>query len=232
MMISIDRHTLSTLLDCAATHIEDIETGIRDGYYEEADNTDLVGKKNALQAAKALMPEESIAPGVRVQTVNGEVDTDEDGALRQTEPGTWGVIASHNHADHWDLTFPGGGWVVVTEAELADDTQYRVAKPSQSDSSQDHDNSHSYVHHAATGRTGIFTAKYDQHAARDGHCFTVLGVVDPSSFDAQECGVLFAIQFADGELIQAWPEEVQSVRSSKSATAQRLRTDAEKSDLN
>ena len=58
--------------------------------------------------------------------------------------------------------------------------------------------------------TGTFASKYDQHAERDGQAFTVLGVVDPSTYDAAECGEMFSIRFADGVQIVAWPEEVES----------------------
>ncbi len=70
-----------------------------------------------------------IHPGLRVQTIQGELDTDEHGAERHTPPGTWGHIQAHNHADHWDLAFPNGAWVVVTAAELADATQYELRQP-------------------------------------------------------------------------------------------------------
>jgi hypothetical protein len=67
-----------------------------------------------------------------------------------------------------------------------------------------------YIDHPASGKTGTFAAKYDQHAERNGQTFTVLGAVDPSTYDADECGEMFTIRFADGVQIDAWPEEVQS----------------------
>lgn len=67
-----------------------------------------------------------------------------------------------------------------------------------------------YIDHPASGKTGTFAAKYDQHAERNGQSFTVLGAVDPSTYDADECGEMFTIRFADGVQIDAWPEEVQS----------------------
>lgn len=74
-----------------------------------------------------------------------------------------------------------------------------------------------FIEHPSSGNTGIFTAKYDQHAHRDGQSFTVLGLIDPKSYDAQDCGEMFCILFADGEQIEAWPEEVESaVKPSKS----------------
>ena len=72
-----------------------------------------------------------IYPGLRVQTISGELDTDSEGEERHTPPGSWGWIESHNHADHWglnhwDLMFPNGASVVVTETELRDAAQYKT----------------------------------------------------------------------------------------------------------
>lgn len=67
-----------------------------------------------------------------------------------------------------------------------------------------------YIEHPASGKTGTFAAKYDQHAERNGQTFTVLGAVDPSTYDNAECGEMFFIRFADGVQIEAWPEEVES----------------------
>lgn len=67
-----------------------------------------------------------------------------------------------------------------------------------------------YIEHSASGKTGTFAAKYDQHAERNGQTFTVLGAVDPKTYDATECGEMFSIRFADGVQIDAWPEEVES----------------------
>lgn len=67
-----------------------------------------------------------------------------------------------------------------------------------------------YIDHPASGKTGTFAAKYDQHAARNGQTFTILGAVDPRAYDASECGEMFTIRFADGVQIEAWPEEVES----------------------
>ena len=73
-----------------------------------------------------------------------------------------------------------------------------------------------YIDHPASGKTGTFAAKYDQHAERNGQTFTVLGAVDPSTYDADECGEMFTIRFADGVQIDAWPEEVESARVAQS----------------
>jgi hypothetical protein len=67
-----------------------------------------------------------------------------------------------------------------------------------------------FLQHACSGMTGTFATKYDQHAQRNGQAFTVLGVVDPTTYDAAECGEMFTIRFADGVQIVAWPEEVES----------------------
>jgi hypothetical protein len=66
------------------------------------------------------------------------------------------------------------------------------------------------VEHAAAGLSGVFTAKYDQYAERDGQAFTVLGAVDPKTYDSEEGGEMFFIRFADDVVIEAWPEEVES----------------------
>lgn len=73
-----------------------------------------------------------------------------------------------------------------------------------------------YIEHPASGKTGTFAAKYDQHAERNGQTFTVLGAVDPTTYDADECGPLYSIRFADGAEIEAWPEEVESARVARS----------------
>ena len=73
-----------------------------------------------------------------------------------------------------------------------------------------------YIDHPASGTTGTFAAKYDQHAERNGQTFTVLGAVDPTTYDADECGTMYSIRFADGAEIEAWPEEVESARVARS----------------
>ena len=67
-----------------------------------------------------------------------------------------------------------------------------------------------FIDHSASGKTGTFAAKFDQHAERNGQQFTVLGALNPSTFDEAECGEMFVIRFADGVQIEAWPEEVES----------------------
>ena len=60
-----------------------------------------------------------------------------------------------------------------------------------------------YIEHPASGKTGTFAAKYDQYAENNGQSFTVLGAVDPKTYDAEECGTMYSIRFADGaEMIQ------------------------------
>lgn len=54
-----------------------------------------------------------------------------------------------------------------------------------------------------------FTSPYDQYADRRGQHFTVVGKVDPASYDYDECGIMYHIRFDDGTEIQAWPEEVE-----------------------
>lgn len=73
-----------------------------------------------------------------------------------------------------------------------------------------------YIEHPASGKTGTFAAKYDQHAERNGQTFTVLGAVDPKTYDAEECGTMYCICFADGAEIEAWPEEVETALVARS----------------
>lgn len=64
--------------------------------------------------------------------------------------------------------------------------------------------------HPSGGKTGNFAARYGQHAERDGQHFTLLGAVDPKTYDSHECGPMYSIRFVDGVEIEAWPEEVAS----------------------
>ncbi|KGG86205.1 hypothetical protein P245_21030 [Comamonas thiooxydans] len=67
-----------------------------------------------------------------------------------------------------------------------------------------------YLKHSASGRTGKFIAQYDQYVERNDQSFTILGIVDPRTYDAHDCGQMFCIQFNDGMQISAWPEEVEN----------------------
>lgn len=55
-----------------------------------------------------------------------------------------------------------------------------------------------------------FHAELEERKDRDGQRFTVLGMVEPSSYDFEEIGPLYRIQFPDGAQIDAWPEEVEA----------------------
>lgn len=54
-----------------------------------------------------------------------------------------------------------------------------------------------------------FTTPFDQHADREGEPFRVLGMVEPTSYDFDEVGPMYRIEFGDGTQIDAWPEEVE-----------------------
>ena len=76
----------------------------------------------------------TILPGVRVQTLNGEVDLDENSQERHTPAGSVGWIAAHNHRDasgldNWNVHFPNGAAIILTSDELKDATQYAVSAP-------------------------------------------------------------------------------------------------------
>jgi hypothetical protein len=55
-----------------------------------------------------------------------------------------------------------------------------------------------------------FYGRYDQYAHRDGQPFTLVAVLNPGNDPAidAECGSMFRIQFPDGQMILAWPEEI------------------------
>ncbi len=59
----IDKETflesLSTILDCAQSHVDDIETGIEEGIYDKAENQDLGDKEKALETVRAWYAENS-----------------------------------------------------------------------------------------------------------------------------------------------------------------------------
>lgn len=55
-----------------------------------------------------------------------------------------------------------------------------------------------------------FTTEFDEHADREGDPFTVVGMVEPRSYDFEEVGPLYRIQFGDGLEIDAYPEEVET----------------------
>lgn len=53
--VSIDRDVLRLLVACGAAHIEDVESGIEERLYSEAENADLPQKQAALEAAQATL---------------------------------------------------------------------------------------------------------------------------------------------------------------------------------
>ena len=53
-----------------------------------------------------------------------------------------------------------------------------------------------------------FASPFDQYRDRIGQPFRLLGAVDPRDYDYNECGPMFCIEFPDGAVIDAWPEEV------------------------
>lgn len=53
-----------------------------------------------------------------------------------------------------------------------------------------------------------FLTPYDQYADRHGQACTILGEAPSNEYDRDEVGVMFRVRFGDGEVIDAWPEEV------------------------
>lgn len=56
--------------------------------------------------------------------------------------------------------------------------------------------------------THDFFTPYEQYRHRDGEPCWLLGLQDESKYDRAEVGDLYLIQFTDGEVIEAWPEEI------------------------
>lgn len=87
------------------------------------------------------------SPGLRVLTKHGEHDLDHADRERFTPAGTWGHIDSLAHHEpssaslsaqqfpealplhHWNVVFPGGGWVILDDNELSDPLQYSIGAP-------------------------------------------------------------------------------------------------------
>lgn len=70
-VITIDVSLLATLVDCAASHVEDIETGIEEGLYSKAENADLGTKQAAVEVAQALLRTPSLSPSVASKSRSG-----------------------------------------------------------------------------------------------------------------------------------------------------------------
>ena len=118
-----DRRALRALYLWLADNIG-MESGL------QFDNEGLVKSEQAMAAFEKITGTCWVRPGISVRTLKGEIDTDEDGQERTTPPGTWGYVSGHNHDDHWDVRFPKGAWVVLTEAELFDREQYHLREAS------------------------------------------------------------------------------------------------------
>jgi len=87
-MISIDRKTFALLVACAASHVDDVQTGIRDGHYVASENTDLTAKEEALAAAVALLGQPESSSDGCVVTFASEQTTQEEGGSSPTGEAT------------------------------------------------------------------------------------------------------------------------------------------------
>jgi hypothetical protein len=67
-----------------------------------------------------------VRAGLRFITMLGEVDTDDDGNDRITEPGAVGTISHKSSLEGWCLVFPSGAAVNPTTAELRDPKHYTL----------------------------------------------------------------------------------------------------------
>jgi hypothetical protein len=84
----------------------------------EAEAIHLIGREE-------LLPTRIVA-GLKVRTINGELDEDHEGNERTTRAGSWGWVAGQNCPGEWHVFFPNGAAVVLTEAELRDPDQYDI----------------------------------------------------------------------------------------------------------
>lgn len=114
-----DRRALNALYDW-------LEDNIAMGSEIVFDDEGRIDSEQVLGAFEKAMSTHWMSPRVSVQTLKGEIDTDENGQERTTPPGTWGYVSGHNHDDHWNVIFPNGAWVVLTEEEMSDPEQYQL----------------------------------------------------------------------------------------------------------
>ena len=73
-------------------------------------------------------------PGIRLKTINGEIDTDHLGAERETPPGSVGWVDSINCIDHegvisFNVHFDNGAAIVLTREEMDEKAQYQLLSP-------------------------------------------------------------------------------------------------------
>lgn len=104
MTIAIDPKILATLIACTKAHIEDVESGIREGLYEASDNEDLTGKQQALACASELIDPPEAPPGGYFIMLDHEQTVDHCDTLTQARtlgqrlcdaeplPGAWSIL--------------------------------------------------------------------------------------------------------------------------------------------
>ena len=98
--IAVDPAILATLVSCAQAHIEDIETGIEEGLYVEAENADLQSKKDAVEAVSLLLqPHAQLLRGEPPQELTQ--DACGPGAPMECPPGGYFIMYGYEKtADH------------------------------------------------------------------------------------------------------------------------------------
>lgn len=136
-MISIDRKTFALLVGCAASHVEDVQTGIRDGHYVASENTDLTAKEEALAAAVALLGQPESSSDGFVVTFTSEQTTQEEGGSSPTGEATLysdnsgGLVQVLGASTGQCVDFaPQGGGFVRTLAREAFERQFEpVERP-------------------------------------------------------------------------------------------------------
>lgn len=121
--INLDLRLLQVLAACAQAHVEDIESGLEDGMYSQADNTDLGAKREALDAAFNLL-KDAVPPAAQSSTQQAgsiprvvslaEIKAMADQAANEAVAC---IQAQLNQSDGGfaAVYFSGGAWEVLTD---------------------------------------------------------------------------------------------------------------------
>lgn len=98
------------------------------GYLTAAVNAiDFIAEREANRLQPVVAPQR-LMPGMKVQTLRGELDEHHEGNDRQTAAGSWGWLAQPAQFEPgaWHVFFPNDAAVILTDAELRNADLYRV----------------------------------------------------------------------------------------------------------
>lgn len=100
--VVVDRSILATLVSSAQAHVEDIETGIEDALYVEAENADLPSKKAAVESAALLLQSHPQSQGADATQQIQKVESGPS-APPECPPGGYLIMYGYEKsADHRD----------------------------------------------------------------------------------------------------------------------------------